>query len=75
MFDLIVKIIFFENAIHLDSDRARARAESSDILAQDEFAARQGDVGGKRRQAGPVEDVFYSDEPEPKVANKAPESH
>ncbi len=75
MGDLTVKNNSAENAIHLDSDRARARAESSDMLAQDEFEARQGDVGGKRRQAGPVEDVFYSDEPVPKVANKAPESH
>ena len=29
----------------------------------------------KGDRPGPVEDVFYSDEPVPKVANKAPESH
>ena len=74
MGDLTVKNNSAGNAIHPDSDRVRARAESSDMLAQDEFEARQGDVGGKRRQAGPVEDVFYPDEPESRVANEAPES-
>ena len=51
MGDLTVKNNPAGNAIHPDSDRISACAESSDMLAQDEFEAREGDVGGKRRQA------------------------
>jgi hypothetical protein len=74
MGDLTIKNNSAGKASYPDSARVRARAERSDMLAQDELEARQGEAGGKRRQAGPEEDVSYPDEPEPQVAREAPES-
>lgn len=74
MGDLTAKNNSAGNAIRPDSARVRARAERTDMLAPDELEKRQGGVGGTRRQAGPVEDVSYPDEPESRAASDAPET-
>ena len=74
MGDLTAKNNSAGNASYPDSTRVRARAERSDMLAQDELEARQGEVGSTRRQAGPVENVSYPDEPESRVASDASET-